>query len=171
MKKLLIPITMCLMSLGCLAQEHSSEEITTLVVNTMDGNAYRISIPYQNPSLNFWNGHLKVSYIPLNGEMGEIQFRRTEVKNVSFEKYSWSDVRPIPSHQSSVHFKLVRSGLIDVCGLKSGNRVQVASVSGHSVMDFKAESDGDVRVDLANQPRGMYIVSVDKRFTFKIMKP
>ena len=171
MKTLLFSITMCLMSIGCLAQEDSTDEITTLVVNTMDGDTYRIMIPYQNPSLNFWNGHLKVSYIPLNGEMGEIQFRRTEVKNVSFEKYSWSDVRPIPSHQSSVHFKLVQSGLIDVCGLKRGNRVQVASVSGRSVMDFQAESDGDVRVNLASQPRGMYIVSVDKRFTFKILKP
>ena len=72
---------------------------------------------------------------------------------------------------SSVVFDVKEPGLVCVRGMKEGTRVQAYAADGRAVATVIAAANGEATVNLKSQTRGMYIISVNQRETFKIMKP
>ena len=70
-----------------------------------------------------------------------------------------------------ISFNLTSAGVARVSGLQSSDRLQVFGLDGKSVSAVVSRNDGEATIDLTQQPRGIYIVSVNLRFTFKLMKP
>ena len=58
-----------------------------------------------------------------------------------------------------------------VSGLQATDHLQVFSLDGKSVSVAVRRHDNEATVDLIQKPRGIYMVSVNNRFTFKLMKP
>jgi hypothetical protein len=65
----------------------------------------------------------------------------------------------------------LQPGTIAVNGLNAGDEVQVVGIDGRSVMNARAAEGGQAVVDLSSRTHGIYVISVNKRFTFKYMKP
>jgi hypothetical protein len=61
--------------------------------------------------------------------------------------------------------------VVNVSGLQKTDRIQVYSLDGKSVNAVVSRHEGEATVDLIQQKRGVYMVSVNNSFTFKLMKP
>jgi hypothetical protein len=92
------------------------------------------------------------------------------VKHITFETVEPNGIEAMNADQQRVTFKL-QNDKIDVSGLQAGDRIAVAKADGRSVMNHSAASGGHAVRDLSRQCSGVYVVSVNKSFTFKIMKP
>ena len=72
---------------------------------------------------------------------------------------------------STVIFDIKQAGIVRVRGINQGARVQAFAPEGRVVATAVAASGGEAVISLKAQPRGMYLISVNQRETFKILKP
>ena len=169
MKKLLLLLFVCVTALNVSAR--STEETTTLVLSLTDGTEYRFDIPATDPSIKFAKGVVNVyCYNVADGETTTLTIERDQLKNIYFEEKGTAIHTPAVAG-NAVTFRLLQPGTIAVNGLSAGDEVQVVGIDGRSVMNARAAEGGQAVVDLSSRTRGIYVISVNKRFTFKYMKP
>lgn len=168
MKKLLLLLFLCVTALNVSAR--STEETTTLVLSLTDGTEYRFEIPATDPSIKFAKGVVNVYCYVAGEEPTTLTIERDQLKNIYFEEKETAIQTPTISG-NAVTFRLLQPGTIAVNGLSAGDEVQVVGIDGRSVMNARAAEGGQAVVDLSSRTRGIYVISVNKRFTFKYMKP
>ena len=168
MKKLLLLLFLCVTALNVSAR--STEETTTLVLSLTDGTEYRFEIPATDPSIKFAKGVVNVYCYVAGEEPTTLTIERDQLKNIYFEEKGTAIQTPTISG-NAVTFRLLQPGTIAVNGLSAGDEVQVVGIDGRSVMNARAAEGGQAVVDLSSRTRGIYVISVNKRFTFKYMKP
>ena len=168
MKKLLLLLFVCVTALNVSAR--STEETTTLVLSLTDGTEYRFDIPATDPSIKFAKGVVNVYCYVAGEEPTTLTIERDQLKNIYFEEKGTAIQTPTISG-NAVTFRLLQPGTIAVNGLSAGDEVQVVGIDGRSVMNARAAEGGQAVVDLSSRTRGIYVISVNKRFTFKYMKP
>jgi hypothetical protein len=168
MKKLLLLLFVCVTALNVSAR--STEETTTLVFSLTDGTEYRFEIPATDPSIKFAKGVVNVYCYVAGEEPTTLTIERDQLKNIYFEEKGTAIQTPTISG-NTVTFRLLQPGTIAVNGLNAGDEVQVVGIDGRSVMNARAAEGGQAVVDLSSRTRGIYVISVNKRFTFKYMKP
>ena len=71
----------------------------------------------------------------------------------------------------SIRFDMTRPGVVNVSGLQDTDRLQVYTLDGKSISPSVSRHGKEASVDLSSQKQGVYIVSVNQCFTFKLMKP
>ena len=168
MKKLLLLLFLCVTALNVSAR--STEETTTLVLSLTDGTEYRFDIPAKDPTMKFAKGVVNVYCYVAGEEPTTLTIERDQLKNIYFEEKGTAIQTPTISG-NAVTFRLLQPGTIAVNGLSAGDEVQVVGIDGRSVMNARAAEGGQAVVDLSSRTRGIYVISVNKRFTFKYMKP
>jgi hypothetical protein len=181
MQKRLLSLAFALAFAGT-AVVHADETTTepnVMVVNTVDGQSYRFIIT-PNPDMTDRPGVGLFCFgsdamwmddkSDLNHLDNSLSFSRDEVKHITFETVEPNGIEAMNADQQRVTFKL-QNDKIDVSGLQAGDRIAVAKADGRSVMNLSAASGGHAVIDLSRQGSGVYVVSVNKSFTFKIMKP
>jgi hypothetical protein len=168
MKKLLLLLFVCVTALNVSAR--STEETTTLVLSLTDGTEYRFEIPATDPSIKFAKGVVNVYCYVAGEEPTTLTIERDQLKNIYFEEKGTAIQTPTISG-NAVTFRLLQPGTIAVNGLNAGDEVQVVGIDGRSVMNARAAEGGQAVVDLSSRTHGIYVISVNKRFTFKYMKP
>ena len=168
MKKLLLLLFVCVTALNVSAR--STEETTTLVLSLTDGTEYRFDIPAKDPTMKFAKGVVNVYCYVAGEEPTTLTIERDQLKNIYFEEKGTAIQTPTISG-NAVTFRLLQPGTIAVNGLNAGDEVQVVGIDGCSVMNARAAEGGQAVVDLSSRTRGIYVISVNKRFTFKYMKP
>ena len=168
MKKLLLLLFLCVTALNVSAR--LTEETTTLVLSLTDGTEYRFDIPAKDPTMKFAKGVVNVYCYVAGEEPTTLTIERDQLKNIYFEEKGTAIQTPTISG-NAVTFRLLQPGTIAVNGLSAGDEVQVVGIDGRSVMNARAAEGGQAVVDLSSRTRGIYVISVNKRFTFKYMKP
>ncbi len=168
MKKLLLLLFLCVTALNVSAR--LTEETTTLVLSLTDGTEYRFDIPAKDPTMKFAKGVVNVYCYVAGEEPTTLTIERDQLKNIYFEEKGTAIQTPTISG-NAVTFRLLQPGTIAVNGLNAGDEVQVVGIDGRSVMNARAAEGGQAVVDLSSRTRGIYVISVNKRFTFKYMKP
>ena len=154
----------------CHGSARLTEETTTLVVSLTDGTEYRFEIPATDPSIKFAKGVVNVYCYVAGEEPTTLTIERDQLKNIYFEEKGTAIQTPTISG-NAVTFRLLQPGTIAVNGLNAGDEVQVVGIDGRSVMNARAADSGQAVIDLSSHTRGIYVISVNKRFTFKYMKP
>ena len=154
------------MIVGALAEEHG-----TLFVHLKDGTIVQFTLPVQKPVISFTRGMMKVAFQE-NGEEDYVSFERDQVENLTVGTTDVTAIEDVKSDKCQrISFNLTSAGVARVSGLQPSDRLQVFGLDGKSVSVVMSRNDGEAIVDLTQQPRGIYIVSVNQRFTFKLMKP
>lgn len=154
--------------IGMSAVQAQEAEPNTLVVNTIDGKSYRFTLMTDVKQISFDKEFMQFQiFSPSDFEM--LTLHRDKVKDLTFEADP-NDVESIVSGKT-VSFRIVNKGIIVVEGLKAGDQLLVVKADGRTVMNAKAPNGGHVKIDLSQQTAGLYIVSVNKSFTFKVTKP
>ena len=154
------------MIVGALAEEHG-----TLFVHLKDGTIVQFTLPVQKPVISFTRGMMKVAFQE-NGEEDYVSFERDQVENLTVGTTDVTAIEDVKSDKCQrISFNLTSAGVARVSGLQPSDRLQVFCLDGKSVSVVMSRNDGEAIVDLTQQPRGIYIVSVNQRFSFKLMKP
>ena len=154
------------MIVGAMAEERS-----TLFVHLKDGTIVQFTLPVQKPVVSFTRGMMKVAFQE-NGNEDYVSFERDQVENLTVGTTDVNAIEDVKSDECQrISFNLTSAGVVRVGGLQSSNRLQVFSIDGKSVSTVVSRNDSEATIDLTQQLRGVYIVSVNQRFSFKLMKP
>jgi hypothetical protein len=107
-----------------------------------------------------------------NGNENYLSFERDQVDNLTVGTTDVTAIENVKSDECQrVSFDLTSAGVVRVSGLQPSDRLQVFSIDGRSVSAVVSRNEGEATIDLTQQPRSIYIVSVNQRFSFKLMKP
>ena len=154
------------MIVGAMAEEHS-----TLFVHLKDGSIVQFTLPVQKPVVSFTRGMMKVAFQE-NGNEDYVSFERDQVENLTVGTTDVTALKDVKRNEAQrISFDLASAGVVRVSGLQPSDRLQVFGLDGKNVGAAVSRNDGEAIVDLTPKPRGIYIVSVNQRFTFKLMKP
>lgn len=154
------------MIVGALAEEHG-----TLFVHLKDGTIVQFTLPVQKPVVSFARGMMKVAFQE-NGSEDYVSFERDQVENLTIGTTDATAIEDVKSDECQrISFNLTSAGVVRVGGLQPSDRLQVFSIDGKSVSAVVSRNDSEATIDLTQQLRGVYIVSVNQRFSFKLMKP
>jgi hypothetical protein len=172
-KKTVLAVVACMTCLMSFAQSETPiSESATLVVSTNDGQEYRILLVDQKDiRFQFYGGNMTLTYEPYTGTPSTIVIGRENVKDIRIDDSQSSGIAQPLAKKGAVHFSITGQNRILVSGLQLHDKVQMVTVNGRSVFYKEAYNDADMTIDMNSQPHGIYIVSVNKRFTFKIVKP
>ena len=165
-KTILTLLLLWTMIVGALAEEHG-----TLFVHLKDGTKVQFVLPVQKPVVSFTGGMMKVAFQE-NGSENYVSFGRDQVENLTVGTTDVTAIEDVKSDEGlRISFDLTSAGVVRVSGLQPSDRLQVFGLDGKNVSAVVSRNDGEATVDLTQQSRGIYIVSVNQRFTFKLMKP
>ena len=143
-------------------------EPDALVVDAVDGQKYVFAFE-KEPSLDFSMSSLTVRLVG-NDEEG-LYIERDQLKEVRLVSLQTEGVADVRASEPRVTFAMRQPGIISVKGLKTADRILVVRADGKTVMNVEARQDGQLTIDLSQKPRGIYLVSVNRSFTFKLLKP
>ena len=148
-----------------------AENQGTLYVHLKDGSKVQFLLPVHKPVVSCANGYLSVSYQEY-GREDFVAFERDEVENLTVGMSDANAVEDVQKEDDQrIVFDLTRTGVVRVSGLLPTDRLQVFSLDGKRVGADISRHECEAVVDLSQAPRGIYLVSVSQRFTFKLMKP
>lgn len=149
-----------------------------LNVNLQDGSTLQIVVEKQHPEISFKDGVMTIIYYKYTHTINEVdyfkqtelQFGRDEIVNltVTAEATGIEDVKA--EHQQKKFF-LASDGIIHISGLKRGDRIQMVTLDGKRVALATAGQDGEALLNLSSQSSGIYVVSINKDYSFKLIKP
>lgn len=161
------------MSLWSSVTNAQTEAHTVLNLALKDGTSYHFLIADQKPEMKSRNGQLVVTYQHSDGsgQAPQLRFNHDEVERLTFGPYDPVGVAAPEEMKQGVRFDLVSPGRILVSGLGKGDRVEAASLDGRSAVPARNASSRELTLDLSRQPKGVYVISVNHRHTFKYVKP
>ena len=151
-----------------------------MYVNLTDGTNVQFVLSEKKPDVLSYDGKITVYYgghytmvdstaTSWYSERDNLVFERSKVKNLTFGIVT--GIENVKSDNHRVTFNLSQSNLVRISGLESKDRVEVYALDGKKVLVPTTIQDSEAVVDLSGRPRGLYMVSVNGSFTFKIMKP
>lgn len=149
-----------------------AEERQALTLHLTNQSKVQLVLPEQNPSVIVENGILKVLFHEKvhDTDWQILEYSREQIDNLAFEMVDYDGVEEIVGQDNTVRFDLTRKSVVRVSGLQDKDRLQVVSLDGKAVLVPVSRQDGEAIVDLSGQPSGCYVVSVNRVFTFKLMK-
>ena len=148
-----------------------AEERSTLFVNLADGSKVTFVLPIQKPTVTYEKSVMTIVYNDKD-DSKYVKFLRDEVKSLEIGMSNIDAIDEAKKETDSrITFDLTRPGVVSVSGLQGGDRLKVFDLQGKVVKADISRYDDKATVDLSALRRGIYMVSVNQRFTFKLMKP
>ncbi len=169
--KTILPVLLLWITATCALAE---ETASSLFVYLKDGSKAEFVLPIKKPSVNCEKG---VMYVYNNGDdygngSYSVAFQRDEVDYLKVDKQEiLMTIDKVQNDEPRIRFDLTRKGVVSISGLQGTDRIQVFGLDGKSINAAISRHDGEATVDLTQQRHGVYVVSVNKSFSFKLMKP
>lgn len=170
-------IILALLLSWTMAAVAQAEGRSTLFVNLKDGTKAQFVLPVQKPVVTCYDGTMYVDYqdrqtaYPYSVADAEVRFSRDEVESLTVGTALTTGLCAAPTAEPRVSFDLTRPAEVHVSGLTKGDRLQVFALDGKQQQVPVAMQGSEAVADLSGLSRGLYVVSVNQRFTFKLMKP
>lgn len=94
-------------------------------------------------------------------------YNRSDVAKFFFESITLDDTRIATRVESvgkdNISFYYVDGETVRITGLKDKTMVSVASLDGKMISSCRSDASGEVTISLGNLPKGVYVVTFDKR--------
>lgn len=150
-----------------------AEDYGVLYINLKNGEKVQCVMDKEEPLVEFKDGWLNLYAWSYDEQLMQwkVGFTRDEVESLTTGTIFIDAIHPLKTTEDRIGFNLLRKGVVGISGLKEKDRVMVWRIDGRQVQVNVSMHDGNAEIDLNNEPRGVYMVSVNKRFTFKLMKP
>ena len=160
---LLLPWTM---AAGALAEEQSK-----LLLFLKDGSSVEFVVPSQKPEITCARGYMQVNY-QQGSTTAAVTFERSQVGSLKvLDEAEATAIKATTDNSQRVSFDVTSSSVVSVKGLNDGDRLLVYGLDGMRVNAGISRSGGEATVDLSQLRRGVYMVSVNGSFNFKLLKP
>jgi hypothetical protein len=168
-KHYLLMLLSWMMAAGAMAGES-----TSLFVFLKDGTKVQFVLSKQEPTVSYWRGVMTVDFVKSKSEVPNYEalyFDRDQVNYLKVDESDPNTIEEMKSEEPRIRFNLTRKGVVSVSGLNQDDHLQVYGLDGKNIDAIVSRHGGEATVDLSQQRRGVYVVSVNKYFTFKLMKP
>lgn len=109
-----------------------------------------------------------VSVTSTTESAAEYQF--SDVQRYYFEEINADAIRSVSADAAVTPVFRYSQGVMTVQGMKPGERISAATVSGSLVSTVKADEQGNARLDLSAMPQGMYVIATAGGVGCKIVK-
>ena len=161
-----------LLSWAMAASAWADGDLSMLLLLLKDGSKLELNLPTQKPEIRCSHGIMQIDYLANGYASTSMTFERDQIE--SLKVLDESEVVALDATKDdsqSIRFDMTRPGVVNVSGLQDTDRLQVFTLDGKSISTSVSRNGKEASVDLSNQKQGVYIVSVNQRFTFKLMKP
>lgn len=163
---------------------YAEDEGYIMYVNLADGTNLHFVLSEQKPYVVSRDGKMTVyygNYYPVDstfvddygysyGYLKEhIVFECNQVRDIRFDIST--GVENIDIKDDGLIFDVSHAGIVRINGLKAKDFVEIYSLDGKKMSAPISKQNMEAIIDLSAKPRGIYIISINKRFTFKMMKP
>ena len=173
MKRLLTLLLIGLMTISGAMAAEESEPLSVLEMkvdyNENISNTYYIELASQ-PVVTCYHQVMTVQW--QDAEQGWQSIEANVNQNVSMRLLRASEmpnaVTSPKDPSSTVLFDVKEPGIVRVRGMERGTHVQAYATDGRTVATAVAAANGEAIINLKSQARGMYVISVNQRETFKI---
>jgi hypothetical protein len=176
MKKILLMVAVLMMTAISMKAQTAGER-SILTVNLKDGSKVQFELPVQQPVVKFGKSQMTVTYTqPSNNpdagdEEKSLDFGRDQVESLVVGVEEVVNVSDVKGAEPNIRFDLTSQSRVHISGLSDGDRLAVVSLDGKQMKLPVSRNGSEATLDLSGLPRGCYIVSVNKRFSFKLLKP
>lgn len=176
MKKILMMVAVAIMAAISMRAQTTSEQ-GVLTVNLKDGSRVEFTLPVELPVVTFGKSQMTVTYTQLSSESNveneerNLYFERDQVETLVVGVKEVDKVSEIKGEEPNIKFDLTNQSIVRVSGLSANDRLMVVALDGKQVKPAVSRNGSEAMVDLSGLPRGCYILSVNKRFSFKLLKP
>ena len=143
----------------------------TMNINLKDGSMVQFVLASQKPEVMCKDGMMTIyyDYDSASYQYQNVSFERDLVKDLPFS--TSTGIKPLTGTEGKVRFILTRSGELRVTGLKDDDHLSVYTMDGKMIPASVSRSGSEAVVDLEGRAHGVYVVSVHKCFTVKLMTP
>lgn len=166
-KKLLSLLVLCSMSMAAWAQEMTY----VLVVELKDGNATKFSLLNQ-PTISAEGNEIRITTDDSFKENGDISYFACPINNI--KKYYFIEEDATAINDAKTDKQEVKVTYIDgqnvvISGLANTDKPALYSIDGRKISNIP--SDGaQARICLSELSDGVYVVNINSKQSFKIMK-
>lgn len=165
-KKLLCLLAICSMSMAAWAQEMTY----VLVISQKDGTTTTFTLD-QNPVIKFVGDDIQI-YTDESYKGGEVTYFSCHLDELNISHYAENDVTAIEdakADKAGVKVTYTDGQNVVVSGLAETDRLSLYALDGRKVEDFASEG-GQANISLAKLSAGVYVVNINSKQSFKIMK-
>lgn len=165
-KKLLCLLAICSMSMAAWAQEMTY----VLVISQKDGTTTTFTLD-QNPVIKFVGDDIQI-YTDESYKGGEVTYFSCHLDELNISHYAENDVTAIEdakADKAGVKVSYTDGQNVVVSGLAETDKLSLYALDGRKVEDFASEG-GQANISLAKLPAGVYVVNINSKQSFKIMK-
>ena len=168
-----VKTVLLILLLGVLSTSTTAQKLCALNVNLTDGSMVQFVLPVQQPTVTYGGGEMTIFYRTPSGAANDqvLTFKRDQVADMTIVKINPTAVSKVRTTDQRVSFNLTQAGVVRVAGLNDGDQLQVFAIDGKQMQPAIFRQNSEATVDLNDMPRGLYVVSVNQYFTFKMMKP
>ena len=176
MKKILMMVAVAIMAAISMRAQTTCEQ-GVLTVSLKDGSKVQFALPVEQPVVTFGKSQMTVTYTELSNDPSveaaekRLDFERDQVESLVVGVEEVVALSEVKGEEPGIRFDLTRQGVVHVSGLSDSDRLMVVALDGKQVKPAVSRNGSEAMVDLSGLPRGCYILSVNKRFSFKLLKP
>ena len=159
MKKTLLSLMLALAAMTVQAQD----EYSTLVVETMEGTKLEISLQ-KAPKVQMTDN----AFIITCGEE-IIGYTYGEVRKYYFKLSKYVSVEPVVE-EHTVRITFVDNATVVISGVDNPEAISLYTLDGSRVAPQVEVAEGVITVSLSALDAGFYILNIDKKQSFKLLK-
>lgn len=157
---------------------------TVLVVELKDGTILNYSM-FQSPYLILNGDKLEIHAIevvypdpenptPESGMLTpndvNLIYQVDQVKNFHFEEYILDAIQETVAEQPSIWIKQKDNQTVTLSGTVASDHIHLYSIDGRMVQTYVASDNGETSISISDLEKGIYIIQVNKKVSFKILK-
>lgn len=159
MKKTLLSLMLALAAMTVQAQD----EYSTLVVETMEGTKLEISLQ-KAPKVQMTDN----AFIITCGEE-IIGYTYGEVRKYYFKLSKYVSVEPV-ADERTIRVTFVDNATVVISGVDNPEVIRLYTLDGSRVAPQVEVAEGVITVSLSALDAGFYILNIDKKQSFKLLK-
>ena len=135
-----------------------------LVIELNNSNKHNYSLE-DKPVISFNNDRLIIETDKI-----EFDYLIDDIAKYYFSKASETDIENIKYDVNNIHFTYTNPDFLLIEGVTGNENVQVYEINGKTCPVDVLKSDNCIKVQLNTLPNGLYIINVDNKHSFKIIR-
>ena len=161
-----------LLSWAMAASAWADGDQSMLLLFLKDGRKLEFNLPTQKPEIRCSHGIMQIDYQVSGYAPLTMTFERDQIGSLKvLDESEVVAINAAKDDSQRIRFDMSRPCVVNVSGLQDTDRLQVYTLDGKNVSMSVSRHGEEASVDLSSRKQGVYIVSVNQRFTFKLMKP
>ena len=141
-------------------------EYTTLVVEMNDGSSVNYILS-QRPKIRMED---KTICITTGDNAMEVTYLDSQVKVFHFQPFDPVQIEDIELPENLLRVTYIDGQRVIINGTKASDHIGLYSLNGQQIAGNIITSDGETSVHIGSLPKGVYIIRVSDKQSFKILK-